>query len=229
MNNSLLYKLKRKLYTVIGDLTWHGFKKPFSILYKPKGYKIKDKTLNDLNYFVFNELLLPGDIILRRYDKYFSSYFIPGEFKHAGIYIGKDENDNTHRVIHSISEGVQYINIFDFFKTDYICIIRVNDLTDKERLLVCNRAKACLNKPYDFDFRYTNSEALYCTELVGYCYEPLKDKFKFKLKMQGWGPIKRKSLLADNIILTEEGCLIYNSPNSEKFKVIQKKLKIEKE
>lgn len=213
------YKIVSKIFEFIGDMTFQGWKHPLWFVYKPTGYKVKNVELYDLNEMVFNKILQPGDILLRRYDKYWSSFrlCIPGDLKHAGIFYGWDK-DGKAKVIHSVSEGVLKEHIFDFWKSDHIAIVRPRGLSKEERLEAADIASVFVGKPYDFAFKYHDDQAFYCTELVGRCYEMYTEKFKFKMDTAGFGPWKRKVLLADGIFKSDVD-IIFMNKSIEKMKV----------
>lgn len=113
------------------------------------------------------EILQPGDIILRGYNKYLDGKFVPDKlaYSHGGICIEKN------KIAHAVSEGVSEINVVDFTRCDRIAIVRPRE--GKEKAL--ERAKVFLeNKvPYDFGFKKGVS-AVYCFELCGECYAELR-------------------------------------------------------
>lgn len=154
----LIYWIKSKFLTFFGDIKY--FKFPFFLVYDPDDYLITGEKIRSI---IKN--IRPGDLILRRYNKYLDSVFIPGKYSHTGIYIGNG------KIIHAIAEGVQEIDIFDFVKCDGIIILRPSRGQKKAIEL----AKQCVNDgiPYDFDFR-EGVKALYCHELGAVCYSNLR-------------------------------------------------------
>ena len=123
--------------TMIGDVKLFRF--PFWILYDPGSYRVKGPECRKIS-----NLLEPGDILLRRYDGYLDSHFIPGIFTHAAIYLGNvDESDRTSvpdqsdlsrcfeagpcQVAHSTAEGVHLEDILTFCRCDDIAVVRLPD------------------------------------------------------------------------------------------------------
>jgi len=202
----MLYNLQKKLFTVVGDLAWYGWAHPMWVMYSPPSYKVKGDDLYHLTMMVAKEKLEPGDILLRAYDRYFSSFFIPGEFKHAGIYVGNvawnwgelnpkwEDATPKHTVVHSISEGVLPENVINFFRTDHLVIVRPN-IPKELRLEAAKKAMGFVGTPYDFNFKKGDNE-IYCTELAALSYKGLMD---FEMKTRGFGPFKRESIIADDI------------------------------
>jgi hypothetical protein len=107
-------------------------------------------------------LLQPGDIVLRYQDDYIIDHMIPGKYSHSGLYIGNGT------IIHSISEGVQTIDIMDFLRCDAFIILRLAYL-NKEAV---DRAREWIGKGYDHDFKSGNDK-FYCHELVAEAYAPI--------------------------------------------------------
>lgn len=107
------------------------------------------------------ELLRPGDVLLRGYDKYLDVKFIPDDlgYCHAGIYVGGTE------VIHAASPTVHRTNVIDFCECDRLMVLRPNGLAGQAVAL----AESLIGVPYDFNYE-GDSEKLYCFELVSKCY-----------------------------------------------------------
>ena len=203
--------------TFIGDIHVHGFSNPLWISYKPKQHKFQGADYKRAIKDIRDGWWEPGDILLRTFDGYLSSRLIPGSFKHGGIYLGNEQ------VVHSIAEGVLVESIYDFMRTDHFAVVRPRGLSEEERKEVAEIAYAFKGMPYDFAFKYGNDPALYCTELVGRAYSSKKDKFKFKMSSQGFGPFKRKTLLADDIFLSDVS-IIFHTRSTEKMSVGKKKV-----
>ena len=150
-----------------GDFYIH--KHPFFGVYKPSHHKVKgDEVRNIL------DTLLPGDILLRRYDGYLNTLFTPGFWGHAAIAI-----DNTF-IIHSVSKGVVKEDILEFSRTDSLCILRLNYMNYSSYIhTAIDRANDLANRriAYDYDFDSKNDK-FYCTEMVDYCYGGIfKDEY----------------------------------------------------
>ena len=126
-----------KFVTVIGDIKLFRF--PFWIVYDPGSYRVKGPECRKVS-----DLLEPGDILLRRYDGYLDSHFIPGVFSHAAIYLGPvEESDRAAvpekgivsrafeagpcQVAHSTAEGVHLEDILTFCRCDDIAVLRLPD------------------------------------------------------------------------------------------------------
>jgi uncharacterized protein YycO len=103
----------------------------------------------------------PGDILLRGYDKYLDSKFIPDEkgYSHAGIYIGKNQ------VVHAIAPYVEKCHIIDFCQADRIMLLS----PESGQVTAIATAVGKIGLPYDFDYK-TDRGKLYCFELIATCY-----------------------------------------------------------
>lgn len=162
---SLLYRFQRKLFTFLGDTKVFGWTHPMWFEINAHGYRLKGAV-----YRKIRNMIKPGDIILRRYEGYLSSYMIPGFWNHAGLYIG-DDGENPEQVIHAISEGVIQEDILNFMRTDHMLVLRL--ASDEKGTAAKNavaRAKSIVGKPYDFGFDFKDTNRFSCTELVAYCY-----------------------------------------------------------
>lgn len=64
-------------------------------------------------------LVKPGDIILRGYNKYLDGKFIPDSrgYSHAGICIGKNE------MVHAVAPCVEKTHVLDFCQADRIMVL----------------------------------------------------------------------------------------------------------
>ena len=110
-----------------------------------------------------------GDILLRKYLYYLDSYFIPGAYTHSGILVD-DKN-----MVHSIAEGVNYIDIIDFVKDcDGFAICRPPYKTDLQKHLSVQFAIDHVGCGYDFFFglwpKYSNN-TFYCHETSIACID----------------------------------------------------------
>jgi hypothetical protein len=108
--------------------------------------------------------LEPGDIVLNRHDYYVSSFFIGGDFSHAGLCVTKDE------VIHVGINGIVKEDILTFTRADAFAIIRPKD--KKTTNIAIERAYMYLETgiQYDYDFDKYSDDYFYCSEFVDSCY-----------------------------------------------------------
>ena len=206
-------RLRDFLFTMAGDISYEGKEHPAWIMYKPVGYKLKGKDLwEGMEYFWKGKAQI-GDILLRRFDRYLDSYFIPGVWKHAGVYVGFDEEVGGPTVIHALSEGIIKEHVSLFMRTDYLCIMRPVKIEEEVRKEIIKEAYKQLEKPYDFSFTYSDHSEFYCTELIGYLYEKY---VKFSYIEKGLWPFvpRQKQLVADNIFLSSDLELVWYSQNA---------------
>lgn len=183
----LRYKIQKALLTFIGDIKWHGIFHPLWITINAKTFQLKGK-----HYRKVESLIQPGDILLRRFEGYLDKFLIPGWLNHAGIYVGKF-NDQDHAVIHAISDGVVVEDLIDFARTDHLVILRA---PTRIREKAIERAKETVGSDYDFAFEFNDALRFSCTELISYCYKSERRKIKGKWRFG------RLTVVADDIVAT---------------------------
>jgi cell wall-associated NlpC family hydrolase len=150
------------------------FPVPLFFVWGSTSYKVK----GDHARYVL-DTLRAGDVLLRRYDRYVTSRFIPGWWKHAAIYVGDG------KVIHALGHGVVEEDILTFLRCDYVAILRA-PAGQKRRAtqVIPDRARELLGKEYDFAFDTGDDERFYCTEVVRKCYHDF-DNIVFEEKASG--------------------------------------------
>ena len=140
------------------------------------------------------EQLRPGDVIVVRKEHAFTNYFLPGYWPHAALYVGSTarlrdmglhQNDNIRpvwetleniesphagRVLEAMKDGVRVRGLDCPFRSDAIAILRPQLSTDDIAAAI-GRGFFHVNKPYDFDFDFSRSDRLVCTEVVYRTYE----------------------------------------------------------
>ena len=122
-------------------------------------YQIKGPEMRE----ILNKIE-PGDILLRRYDRYVSSWFIPGYYKHVAIVSSKES------IIQATTGGTFEEDILTFLRADEVAILRIKKLPKREVSKAIKFAKNQIGKPYDFSFS-SHDKRFYCSELVAACYE----------------------------------------------------------
>ena len=139
-------------------------------------------------------LLRPGDVMIVRKEYAVTNYFLPGFWPHAALYLGEieaiqqlglDQHEHVkerwcklvelnapddHRVLESMKDGVHIRPIQSPLESDAIVVIRPQ-LAPRDVVDALGRAMFHEGKPYDFDFDFTRSECLVCTEVVYRGYE----------------------------------------------------------
>ncbi len=140
------------------------------------------------------EIIRPGDVFINRKEHAITNYFLPGYWPHAAFYIGRTEEleqfgvpthvngkprwrrllecDTTTpgRVVEAMKDGVWIRSLASPFAADAITVIRPQ-LPDTEIVEAIDRALFHDGKPYDFDFDFTRSDRLVCTEVVYRSFE----------------------------------------------------------
>ena len=114
-------------------------------------------------------ILEPGDVILAMIRGELSNLFIPGDWKHAAIFYGFLDEDRP-TIIEAIGQGVIEKDLMSFmFRKDRVAIFRPRFASVRQKLAACAQARACVGRPYDYEFRGDN-RAYYCAELVVSAY-----------------------------------------------------------
>lgn len=142
-------------------------------------------------------LLRPGDIFVVRKEHVITNYFLPGYWPHAAMYLGTPEDlrglglDNDEhvltrwtkiaptgindwperrRVLEAMADGVNIRPIDSPYRADAIAVIRPQiDPADIARAI--SRGMFHEGKTYDFDFDFTRSDRLVCSEVVYRSFE----------------------------------------------------------
>lgn len=163
-------------------------------------------------------LIRPGDIFITRKEHALTNYFLPGYWPHAALFIGNskslttlgiDTHENVkprwqrlldtdlnepYRVLEALKDGVWIRSLTSTFNANSIAVLR-------PRLSTVHVAEALARglfhegKPYDFNFDFTNSERLVCTEVVYRAYEGIGD-LSFKLARRAG----RMTLAAEDLV-----------------------------
>jgi hypothetical protein len=167
----------------------------FGILKDYSGSEDMSLTINDLTPYL--KILQPGDILFTNSEKYLSSQFIPGEWKHSVIYLGDlntiisnyGPDHKISRIIKNsyllpgdkmiLDSSVNGVSVRHF--QDLSGVANESMLSGISAFRIARDSKTVtrfliqaiehLGKPYDYDLITGNTDALYCSELV---YESLK-------------------------------------------------------
>ncbi|MBA3481548.1 MAG: hypothetical protein H0T51_07015 [Pirellulales bacterium] len=150
-------------------------------------------------------LLQPGDVLVVRKEFAVTNYFLPGYWPHAALVLGAAEDLSrlgipqastrlsgasapettppappAHFVLESMKDGVRIRPIDSPLASDSIVVLRP---TLEESHIAAALAQALLHegKPYDFDFDFSCSHRMVCTEVVYRAYDGVAD-VRFDLK-----------------------------------------------
>lgn len=148
----------RAFFTFMGDVQWHGWTSPMWITINAKGYALRGE-----HYREIRKVIQPGDILIRRFERYVDKWYIPGWWNHGGVYVG----GRKEQVVHAIAEGVVIEDFLNFMRTDHLIILRPPEDMLKEGL---KRAREIVGRKYDFFLDFEDHERFSCTELPDYCY-----------------------------------------------------------
>jgi hypothetical protein len=137
---------------------------------------------------------LPGDVLVVRKEFAVTNYFLPGYWPHAALYLGRAEDlqrmgiadhDNVRprwaqlldpdtsqprRVFEAMKDGVRIRPLDSPFRADSVVVLRPR-LDPDHVAAALARGLVHEGKAYDFDFDFTRSDRLVCTEVVYRSYE----------------------------------------------------------
>lgn len=139
-------------------------------------------------------MLRPGDVLVTRKEHAVTNYFLPGFWPHAALYIGTDTDlqrlglaeheqlrprwqrllecdpAEPRRVLEALKDGVRIRSLASPFASDAVMVLRPQ-LSEAEIGQAISRGMFHESKPYDFDFDFTRSDRMVCTEVVYRSYE----------------------------------------------------------
>ncbi|HEV3023586.1 MAG TPA: YiiX/YebB-like N1pC/P60 family cysteine hydrolase [Pirellulales bacterium] len=139
------------------------------------------------------DLVEPGDILITRKEYAISNYFLPGYWPHAALYLGDatslerlglaqhanvrprwsrwlESSDEPRKVLEALADGVHIRPLTSPFGCDSLVVVRPQ-LAPGDIAAALARGLFHDGKPYDFDFDFTRSDRLVCTEVVYRAYE----------------------------------------------------------
>ena len=123
-----------------------------------------------------------------------TNYFLPGFWPHAALYIGEGKSleelglaahenwkdrwgrlldvdgDEPRRVLEAMADGVWIRSVQSPLKSDAIAVVRPM-LSDGDLVTALGRGMFHEGKQYDFDFDFTRSDKLVCSEVIYRTYE----------------------------------------------------------
>ncbi|MDP6154425.1 MAG: YiiX/YebB-like N1pC/P60 family cysteine hydrolase [Phycisphaeraceae bacterium] len=139
-------------------------------------------------------LLKPGDVVINRKEFAVTNYFLPGYWPHAALYLGhvdalramglhehkhckprwsrlaRVDQTDVGCVLESQKDGVQVRPINSVLHADAIAVIRPM-LSPEQLPGALARGLSHEGKAYDFDFDFTRSDRMVCTEVVYRTYD----------------------------------------------------------
>ncbi|TWU60581.1 hypothetical protein Poly51_08590 [Rubripirellula tenax] len=133
-------------------------------------------------------IIQPGDVFVTRKEAAVTNYFLPGFWPHAAMYVGNDQ------VVESLKDGVRVRTMDSPLGNDAIALIRPT-LPAPQIDQAIRRAHSHVGKPYDFDFDFTRSDRMVCTEVVYRSYEGLGG-MSFELKKRAG----RQTISAEDLL-----------------------------
>lgn len=138
--------------------------------------------------------LCPGDVLITRKEFALTNYFLPGFWPHAALYVGQEAElqdlnlvddfmflswlsvfrecgpADEGRVVEALKDGVRLRSVATPLSCDAIALVRPR-LTKHEIANALARGFHFVGRPYDFDFDFSRSDRMVCTEVVYRSYE----------------------------------------------------------
>ena len=153
----LWYKIQRYVIDKLSRLQM--FKYPMFFIWGDIHYQIKGPDQRQIL-----NVLQPGDLLLRRYERYVTGRATPGYYTHVAVYVG----DNT--ILHMLGKGCIKEDILTFMRCDNICILRSHN-----RHLAPTAIKRAWEiyyegKEYDYAFDFKDDSRMSCTEYCSTIY-----------------------------------------------------------
>ena len=198
------------------------YDRPLWLVFGSGGYKVRAAQLRRAL-----ALVRPGDVILRRYDSYLLSLFIPGRFSHSGVYVGEDPGGYSGGVVvHALNSGVQKTDVIDFLMgCDGFAVLRPK-CGPEGCALACRIARRYIGAQYDYRFDicedYANRDevqertrSVYCHELVRSCFPRLRVPTVLPQLWNGMVRSSRRQFLAQSFLESPDFGVAYDSFYSE--------------
>jgi hypothetical protein len=159
------YKIKEKFISWFGDILVYPY--PMFVMFGHTSYEMKGNDIRN----VLNTIK-PGNILLRRYNRYLSGLMIPGYFTHSAIYIGDNQ------VIHMLGEGINKEDILTFCRCDSMAIINCHNEQINTKAIESAIFLYEQKIEYDFDFDFLDKTRLSCTEIINYIFDSPEMEWK---------------------------------------------------
>ena len=179
-----LANIKNKILAFLADIRFYNFG---LILWGDSHYKVKGPHQRAVL-----DVLKDGDILLRRYNNYLGSVFIPGYWSHAALYEGGGN------VIHMLGKGITREDILTFMRTDDIAVLRCEDENKVKEAIAAARVQLDKGVSYDYDFNTDSPDELYCTELIDFIF----GRLKYTKEIKKW-------ILPDDMLNVEDFKIIW--------------------
>ncbi|MGA0369563.1 MAG: YiiX/YebB-like N1pC/P60 family cysteine hydrolase [Kiritimatiellia bacterium] len=124
----------------------------------------------------------PGDILITRHDDAMSNLFLPGFWPHAALFLGtpaqrqalgvRIPDDQRKRaedpvcILEAKKDGVRFRTLQETLAVDAFVLFRPRFASREDQKHCIERALRHEGKLYDFEFDFTRSDRLVCTEVV---------------------------------------------------------------
>lgn len=150
---SAIYSLQQICAVAIGSLSTSPSHRP----------KLPDSIAEEMS-----KIIRQGDILITRKENALTNYFLPGFWPHGALAVGNG------RVVEALKDGVRNRTLESTFDNDAMIVIR-SKLNHEKIEHVIQRALSHVGKPYDFDFDFTRSDRMVCTEVIYRSFSGITD------------------------------------------------------
>lgn len=153
-------KIKDKFLSWVADIRVYT---GGAVFFGASSYGIKGPDMRNIL-----SILHPGDVLLRRYDHYMGTFFIPGYWGHAALYEGADQ------VLHMLGKGITKEDILTFMRTDHIAILRCED--EEKVKGAIEKAQKLYDQGTEYDYEFeAGDDQLYCSEFIWQIFDKPKE------------------------------------------------------
>jgi hypothetical protein len=133
-------------------------------------------------------MLQPGDVMITRHDDAMSNLFLPGFWPHAALHVGLPDTrerlaleidaeragrwSGARRVLEARKDGLLLRDLDDTLNVDSVAVVRPR-LQSAHLRAAIQRALSHEGKLYDFEFDFSRSDRMVCSEVVYRAFDGL--------------------------------------------------------
>lgn len=154
------------------------FTQPFVIFMAKLYVRFEPAKITGIHYYLWRNIIKPGDVLLSSNDAYFGSNFInPSEIKHGAFYIGED-SEGVCNVTEMIGEGCVMTDLVSFLTSkDRVIIVRPKFEYNLNAAIMNSISR--VGSKYDYEFEKGDDE-YYCFEHIVLAYKKGNSTLNFK-------------------------------------------------
>ena len=122
------------------------------------------------------KVIQPGDVVLSRIWGAATNLFIPGEWKHAAMFVGPGLVTGTQNLVEAVEPTVHETHFLSWACAhDALLVLRPRFVTEQEAGLAAHAARSLIGCKYDEFFTYSikreTNRAFYCSEVIWWAYD----------------------------------------------------------